>query len=294
MKYFVFEAGSRCGLSAELFFRQFKDSHSCDHSIVLVDSDFNYVKMPTEYHDTNRLLENDAIKLLESDSKQCSIFPADELARQSKSIVTKVANKNDYSRVKPILYNKKEFTQKIQDIGNRLVHIPKVFDCDNVFLRPNTMSAGSKGLLHLDNYCVTEYKEFVAEYVIDVDNTQNTPIIYPRKVSLKNGYDNYIQFVSPRSIQYAAIFTFVVDFVNLLQEYKYKIFHIQLGEDKDGNLWYIESPKRISGTSAVNMLLGYNPFASIKGVDSELKCRIDYSTIYKYDYLLMKLSEIVW
>ena len=142
MKYLVFEAGGRAGLSAELFFinRVSKDNGD---SLVLADMDGTYRLCPCP-DGVSRVGEDEALAMIASDASGCTVFPADELARQSKPAVFDLASRNPMVAVERWFYNKRCMNERLAAAteGCR-IRIPETFSLDDVFMRPNTMSAGS-------------------------------------------------------------------------------------------------------------------------------------------------------
>lgn len=136
----------------------------------------------------------------------------------------------------------------------------------------------------------------VKEYVIDAAIVNNLLSCRSREVKLNQGYDKFIKFTPLHEEK----------FMNLLCELSLKtlgtplnglfdgIFHVQIAEDSHGDLWFIEASKRLSGTSLVNLAVGFNPVLNIMGIYDDQKAFsniADTGVWFSYDYLLSKISS---
>ena len=293
MKYLVFEAGGRAGLSAELFFanRVRKDD---GNSLVMADMDTTYIQCPCPAG-VSRVLESDALAMIAADASSCAVFPADELARQGKPAVFDLAARNPMVAVEKWFFNKRGMNLKLAQITSGCqINIPETFSLDDVFMRPNTMSAGSHGVGRLENTCITRRVEIAHEYVVDVNWTAEEPVIYAREVKIKNGYDKYLKFLGAGSKVARAVDEFVRAIRAKAPLMVTGIFHIQLIEDPAGQIFFVEYSKRISGTSIVNLFRGYNPFDALTGVQTPVFTG-DFAkedVWYRYEDFMMNLYKL--
>ena len=284
MNYIVFEAGSRAGFSALIFFLDFKKSHNGEDNLILVDSDKVFIetirgKFENVYAYTETEYDNGSVVF-----SDLIVFPADELKRQKREVDSGI---RWYNEVEEKFYNKKYINQLLCKCG---INVPKTFECHNVFIRPNTYSAGSKGVYGIENVSVTEKIDIENEYVVDAfchrKEVQIILSVYPREVVLRNGYDKYIKFLPSDS----DVVEFVKELVQKCDIGLFNgVFNVQIVRSrKDHKLYYIESSKRISGTSCVNLLLGYNPFCKINELElEEIKHNmIEINKWYSYEQLL--------
>lgn len=265
MKYLVFEAGGRAGLSAELFFvnRACRDKGD---SLILADMDPTYRLCPAPAG-VRRVGEDEALALIAADPSDCSVFPADELARQGKPAVFDLAARDPRVAVDHWFYDKRRMNETLASVTDGCtIRIPETFSLDDVFMRPNTMSAGSHGVGRLANTCITRRVEIAREYVVDVNWTAGEPAVYAREVKIKNGYDKYLRFLPRDSKVSSAVDEFIHTIKTAVPLLVTGIFHIQLIENPAGEVFFVEYSKRISGTSIVNLFRGYNPFDAFAGV----------------------------
>ena len=293
MKYLVFEAGGRAGLSAELFFvnRLRRDD---GNSLVLADLDATYRRCPCPAG-VSRVGEEEALALIGGNASDCAVFPADELARQSKPAVSALAARDPFVAVEPWFYNKRRMNERLALVTDGCrIRIPDTFSLEDVFMRPNTMSAGCRGVGALENICITQRVEIAHEYVIDVNWTADEPVIYAREVRIKNGYDKYLQFLGKQSRIALAVDEFVHAVRRSVPKLVTGIFHIQLIENPDGEIFFVEYSKRISGTAIVNLFRGYNPFDALAGSETPVykgDCAKE-NVWYRYEDFIMNLSKI--
>lgn len=300
MRYFVFEAGSRCGFSAEQFFINYqKTIGGNDDLLFLVDSDPSFRAVETPYDNISRISEKDALEMLAEDSSYAMIFPADELSRQSKDVVSSVASHHPISKVEPAYYNKRNVNLALVNNPSPIV-IPFTFKMDGVVIKPNTMSAGSKGIQFLDNVCVSKKIDIQQEYVVDIYCDEEQTLMYGREVKLRSGYDKLVRFLEDDDPIYDAVRKFVeyaqtTDIGNLF----YGIFHLQLAKNKNGHLFFIEASKRLSGTSIVNIVRGYNPFCLLNDVEYTPQSKrrnnvcFEINKWYRFEDILLSLHKYV-
>ena len=292
MNYLVFEAGGRAGLSAELFFlnRTLPDD---GNRLILADMDQTYRLCPAG-RDVVRTGEDEALAMIAAQPQDCCVFPADELARQAKSAVFELAAGDPMTAVEKWFYDKRRMNETLGRITDGCtIKVPETFSLDDVFMRPNTMSAGSHGVGRLENTCITRYVQIAHEYVVDVDYTGEEPRIFAREVRIKNGYDKYLRFLPADSRVSCAAGEFVRAIRRAEPLPATGVFHIQLIENPAGDIYFVEYSKRISGTSIVNLYRGFNPFDSFAGVETKvwLGRSVHEETWYRYEDLLLTLYE---
>ena len=108
-KYIVFEAGSRAGLSAEIFFRAWQKQNGWENGngdvLYLADSDPTYCSVPSQSENIIRISEQEAVNLIQS-GEDVVAFPGDELTRQLNPVVRNAVQDDDYARVSPLWYDK--------------------------------------------------------------------------------------------------------------------------------------------------------------------------------------------
>ena len=278
----VFEAGSRAGLSALTFFRQYKKLTKCDDNLFMVDDDKVFLATNNERYDSVKTLCGSV--LIREYLGDFIVFPADELTRQRGC---KYGASEWFNCVGQEMYDKRFVTAMLESRG---VSVPKTLMAEEVIAKPNTMSAGSKGIMNLDDYCVQQRIDIAHEYVVDMFVGENGEIVklFPREVKLRSGYDKYVRFLYGGH----KVANFAYDVVNadVLGMFRGPC-HIQVVEDHSGKLYYIEGSKRISGTSLVNILRGYNPFCLLNDVETSVN---DYDEDWHtFEELLIKVEEIV-
>lgn len=294
MKYLVFEAGGRAGLSAELFFinRVSKDD---GNSLVMADIDTFYRQCPCPVG-ISRVSEDVALDMIDKEASTCAIFPADELSRQSKSAVFNLASHNPFVAVDKWFYNKRYVNERLSEATDGcIIKIPETFSLDDVFMRPNTMSAGSNGVRRLENTCITRNIVIAHEYVIDVNWTAEEPVVYAREVRIKNGYDKYLRFLDTNDRITLAVYEFIQAVHASYPKMMTGIFHIQLIENPAGELYFVEYSKRISGTSIVNQFRGFNPFDTLASIETPIyKGDFANNNIwYRYEDFIINLNKIL-
>lgn len=286
MIWIVYESGSRCGLSAQMFFTQYIKLTKSTDVMYCIDIDETFKESSRNmFNAPIKKFGEDEYEFVKDFGQPYAIFPADELTRQKAG--NRVIEKSWFNSVKPEYYDKR-YVNKHLDIAG--LNVPKTFNCTDVFLRPNIFSAGSKGVYRLDNVCVSEFIDIDKEYVVDcfVNPAESTPIIIAREVKLHYGYDKYIRIVEDED---------VINFAKkVISNAPIGMFigpcHMQLMRDRKGNLYYIEGSKRISGTSLVLMNVGYNPFMLLSGMKCDIKISDEMKEWHIYEELYGKAIDL--
>lgn len=276
--YIVFESGGRAGYSAKLCYL-YAQRKGLVNGRNLVMADTNPIF--SQLFPLGAVIYSNEIGSLDDSI----VFPADELTRQR--------NPERYG-VKSWWYDKLRVNEILAErINYHLVRIPTTFSFDNVCIRPNAESAGSKGLQMLENVCVSSLIEKRTEYVIDCIGSE----MWAREVQLKNGYDQYVKFLPMDHPVYVAS----KEIIEQAQFTKLKglfngIFHLQLMEDQNGVLYFIEASNRISGSSLVNIPFGFNPFAHLEGyqVERNVTNDIHENCWYRYEDILEYVAKQIY
>lgn len=279
----VFEAGSRAGLSALMFFRHYKSTTGNDDNLILVDDDKVFLATNNERYDCVKALSSNTLCL--EHLGDYDVFPADELTRQRGH---KFGAREWFNSVRQEMYDKRFVTAMLESRG---VSVPKTLMAEGVIVKPNSMSAGCKGIVCYDDCCVQQRIDIAHEYVVDmfVDQYGEMVQMFPREVKLRAGYDRYIRLLP--DTHKVADFARRVVLSDALGMFRGPC-HIQVVEDHSGKMYYIEGSKRISGTSLVNILKGYNPFMLL--YDEELMVIKDFDdNWHTFEELLIKVEEIV-
>lgn len=292
MRYVVFEAGSRAGLSALLFFCQFQKKSKTRDTLLLVDSDEYFAKTIGKRFGSNVDAVSEAewyASLLKSNEsiRETQVFPADELTRQKG---THLATEW-WNRVRPEFYDKAYVNLCMEKNG---ISVPKTFNVSGrLIVKPNSLSAGSRGLCFFDDVCVSERIDIVHEYVVDCfyDPEANETEVHARETRLKNGYDKYIRFLP----QNDKVVSFAIEILKTQPVYEMLVgpCHLQIAEDASGKLYYIEGSKRISGTSLVFLLDGYNPFFNISGF-TQGKTKPRVNEWFSYEQVMQEAWRLVY
>ena len=286
--WIVFEAGSRAGLSALTFFRQYRKEYGSNDSLCLIDDDETFRELYTDlYREGVSVLsksELDKMWHLEGALYDNVVFPADELTRQSGC---PQCPSYWFNMVFKCYYDKRFVTKMLERAG---VSVPATLEAENVIVKPNSMSAGSKGIHTFDDYCVQQRINVKHEYVVDmfVDEKKNIVQLFPREVKLRAGYDKYIRFLClDHKVAKFAKSIVAADSIGIFRG----PCHVQIIEDAYGRLYFVEGSKRISGSSIVNILRGYNPFALLNNIVPEYK-EVDEEW-HLFDDLLVKVMEVL-
>lgn len=281
-QWVVFEAGSRAGLSALMFFRQYKNLYPNDDQLFMVDDDKVFLATNNEVYDSVKTMcsRNLCVEHL----GEYTVFPADELTRQRGH---SYGTKEWFNNVSQEMYDKRFVTAMLESRG---VSVPKTLMAESVIVKPNSLSAGGKGIMNFEDYCVQQRIDIAHEYVVDmfVDQAGEIVQLFAREVKLRAGYDRYIRFLFDGH----KVARFAIEVVNadVLGMFRGPC-HIQVVEDQNGQLYYIEGSKRISGTSLVNILRGYNPFVLLSGKEPVVSS-VDEDW-HTFEELLIKAEEII-
>lgn len=297
-KYIVFEAGSRAGLSAEIFFRAWRKQNGWDDGngdvLYLADSDQTYCSVPSESDNIIRISEQEAVNLIQS-GEDVVVFPGDELTRQLNPVVRNAVQDDDYARVSPLWYDKAHVNNVLAElvsIDQCKIRIPLTFGLTDAFIKPNKASAGSKGLELKVDVCVSQIIDIRREFVADVLYDGNYVNVFPREVKLRSGYDKMIRLLPPLSRISREVRKFVECVSSQVELFAPGIFHIQLAEDTNGDLFYIESSRRISGTSLVNLANGFNPFCFMNRVKTDvIVTRFEDGKWFRYEDFVLDIEN---
>ena len=297
-KYIVFEAGSRAGLSAEIFFRAWRKQNGWDDGngdvLYLADSDQTYCSVPSESDNIIRISEQEAVNLIQS-GEDVVVFPGDELTRQLNPVVRNAVQDDDYARVSPLWYDKAHVNNVLAElvsIDQCKIRIPLTFGLTDAFIKPNKASAGSKGLELKVDVCVSQIIDIRREFVADVLYDGNYVNVFPREVKLRSGYDKMIRLLPPSSRISREVRKFVECVSSQVELFAPGIFHIQLAEDTNGDLFYIESSRRISGTSLVNLANGFNPFCFMNRVKTDvIVTRFEDGKWFRYEDFVLDIEN---
>lgn len=297
-KYIVFEAGSRAGLSAEIFFRAWRKQNGWDDGhgdvLYLADSDQTYCSVPSQSENIIRISEQDAVNLIQS-GEDVVVFPGDELTRQLNPVVRNAVQDDDYARVSPLWYDKAHVNNVLAElvsIDQCKIRIPLTFGLTDAFIKPNKASAGSKGLESKGDVCVSQIIDIRREFVADVLYDGNYINVFPREVKLRSGYDKMIRLLPPLSRISREVRKFVECVSSQVELFAPGIFHIQLAEDTNGDLFYIEASRRISGTSIVNLANGFNPFCFMNRVKTDVfVTRFEDGKWFRYEDFVLDIEN---
>lgn len=297
-KYIVFEAGSRAGLSAEIFFRAWQKQNGRENGngdvLYLADSDPTYCSVPSQSENIIRISEQEAVNLIQS-GEDVVVFPGDELTRQLNPVVRNAVQDDDYARVSPLWYDKAHVNNilaELVSLDQCKIRIPLTFGLTDAFIKPNKASAGSKGLELKGDVCVSQIIDIRREFVADVLYDGNYVNVYPREVKLRSGYDKMIRLLPPLSRISKEVRKFVECVSSQVELFAPGIFHIQLAEDTNGDLFYIEASRRISGTSLVNLANGFNPFCFMNRVKTDVfVTRFEDGKWFRYEDFVLDIEN---
>lgn len=297
-KYIVFEAGSRAGLSAEIFFRAWRKQNGWDDGhgdvLYLADSDQTYCSVPSESDNIIRISEQEAVNLIQS-GEDVVVFPGDELTRQLNPVVRNAVQDDDYARVSSLWYDKAHVNNVLAElvsIDQCKIRIPLTFGLTDAFIKPNKASAGSKGLELKGDVCVSQIIDIRREFVADILYDGNYINVFPREVKLRSGYDKMIRLLPPLSRISREVRKFVECVSSQVELFAPGIFHIQLAEDTNGDLFYIEASRRISGTSLVNLANGFNPFCFMNRVKTDvIVTRFEDGKWFRYEDFVLDIEN---
>lgn len=295
MKYVVFEAGSRAGFSAEMFFRAWKQQHpERNVKMVLCDTDPDYATLPYP-EGVVRKIDKGVYSFLEH--KNTRVFPADELTRQKNAFVRKATALDPMSSVDSWFYEKTTVNGLLGRLteGKCFIKVPNTFSLNRVCIKPNTLSAGSRNISFSENVCVSELVDITSEYVVDVLEKDDYFSIFAREIKLRSGYDKMVKFLPDTHKLVAAVRQFI-ELVNLEVDCTLfrGIFHLQIAEDCNGQYFFIEASKRISGSSIVNIFRGFNPFDILEDTAPVIyDTPFVFDKWYRYEDLVSVLTKIV-
>lgn len=297
MNYVVFESGSRAGFSAEMFFRIWKKHHKDnDAKLILSDIDTLFSELPTAHSDIERKKDWQTIARLSL--KNCRIFPGDEMTRQDYQVVRDFVKNDHYASVEQWFYDKSRVNALLASVvgASCPIKIPKTFDLNSICVKPNTMSAGSRNIEFKDNVCVSEKIDIQHEYVVDVLEKNGEFNIFAREVVLRQGYDKFIKLLDEKHKLTSAVRCFLKLVSHKIRATLFKgIFHIQVAEDINGDFYFIEASKRISGSSIVNVYNGFNPFDALENTTPFICATnpFSYNKWYRFEEMVSSLSLVL-
>lgn len=297
MNYVVFESGSRAGFSAEMFFRIWKKRYPDNNAkLILSDIDTLFSELPTTHPDIERQKDWQAIARLSL--KNYRVFPGDEMTRQDYQVVRDFVKNDYYASVEQWFYDKSRVNALLASVvgASCPIKIPKTFDLNSVCVKPNTMSAGSRNIEFKDNVCVSEKIDIQHEYVIDVIEKDGEFNIFAREVVLRQGYDKFIKLLDEKHKLTSAVRCFLKLVSHKIRAILFKgIFHIQVAEDINGDFYFIEASKRISGSSIVNVYNGFNPFDALENTTPFICAdnSFSYNKWYRFEEMISRLSLVL-
>lgn len=177
------------------------------------------------------------------------VVPCDEYFRARNPHLPCSKSTGDLSKAHDKLWAYRTLT----GAGLASVHLPALLP--RAVIRPRH-GAGSKGLTLSDaSHVVTAYVEHVAEYVVDVDT--HAGVTAPRQThALKNGADTFVTLIGAAHPRYPALRLAAWDVMRALG--LKGIGNVQLLEDAEGRLWFVEASARLSGSAWVNTHVGLN------------------------------------
>lgn len=297
MNYVVFESGSRAGFSAEMFFRVWKNRHKDnDAKLILSDANLLFSEMPTTHTEIERL--EDKLTIARLSNKNYRVFPGDEMTRQIYQEVQDFVRNDYYASVEQWFYDKSRVNTLLTSVvgASCPIKIPKTFDLNSVCIKPNTMSAGSRNIEFNENGCVSEKIDIQHEYVVDVLERNGEFNIFAREVVLRQGYDKFIKLLDETHKFTSAIRRFLKLVSSKIKATLFKgIFHIQVAEDTNGDFYFIEASKRISGSSIVNVYNGFNPFDALENTTPFICATnpFSYNKWYRFEEMVTRLSFVL-
>lgn len=158
------------------------------------------------------------------------------------------------------------------------------------------MSAGSRNIEFNENVCVSEKIDIQHEYVVDVLERNGEFNIFAREVVLRQGYDKFIKLLDETHKLTSAIRRFLKLVSSKIKATLFKgIFHIQVAEDTNGDFYFIEASKRISGSSIVNVYNGFNPFDALENTTPFICATnpFSYNKWYRFEEMVTRLSFVL-
>lgn len=217
------------------------------------------------------------------------------MTRQLNPVVRNAVQDDDYARVSPLWYDKAHVNNVLAElvsIDQCKIRIPLTFGLTDAFIKPNKASAGSKGLELKGDVCVSQIIDIRREFVADVLYDGNYVNVFPREVKLRSGYDKMIRLLPPLSRISREVRKFVECVSSQVELFAPGIFHIQLAEDTNGDLFYIEASRRISGTSLVNLANGFNPFCFMNRVKTDvIVTRFEDGKWFRYEDFVLDIEN---
>ena len=118
--------------------------------------------------------------------------------------------------------------------------------------------------------------------------------LFPREVRLRAGYDKLIKLIDPHGSFADGVRKFIELVTPKFPLFAPGIFHIQLAEDAAGSLFYIESSRRISGTSLVNLPNGFNPFCFMNGMKGKtVSHRFKFGSWFRYEDFVLEVESLI-
>ncbi len=295
MKYVVFEAGSRAGFSAEFFYLAWKKNHpDSDVELVMGDSDPTFAMIPAAAGVTR---ENDKVAAALLGTEGCRAFPGDELTRQRNDEVRGAVSADRMAAVEPWYYEKARVNRTLERLAgeNAGVRVPRTFTLESVCVKPNSGSAGSRGVEFKENVCVSELIDIKREYVVDVLEQNGEYRIFARETKLRCGYDKLVRLLPESDPLVAAVRRFI-ETVNARWDATlfHDVFHMQIAENPAGEYYFIEASKRISGSAIVNIFRGFNPFDVLEDtVPAVYPNPFSDDRWYRFEDFVARLSLVV-
>ena len=294
MKYVVFEAGSRAGFSAEFFYLAWKKNHpGRDVQLVMADSDTTFTLVPAE-DGVER--ENDKVAAARLGGEGYRAFPGDELTRQRNDAVRGAISADRMAAVETWSYEKARVNRTLERLAgdDAGIRVPRTFMMESVCVKPNSGSAGSRGVEFKENVCVSELIDIKREYVVDVLEQDGDYRIYARETKLRCGYDKLVRLLPQGHPLVAAVRKFI-NTVNARWDATlfHDVFHLQIAENGAGEYYFIEASKRISGSAIVNIFKGFNPFDVLEGTAPAVYPNpFDDDRWYRFEDFVARLSLV--
>lgn len=259
--YVVFEAGSRAGFSAEMFYRVWHNHHpEAQVRLVMADSDPTFACIPSP---EGVVRENDKVAAAALQKYDYKAFPGDELTRQRDVAVQRAIASDALAAVSPWYYEKATVNRMLEKLAGEDagIRVPRTFDFEAVCVKPNSQSAGSRGVEFKEGVCVSELIDIKREYVVDVLEQNDVYRIFARETVLRSGYDKLVRLLPADHSLVAAVRKFVTAVNAGTDAGLFRgVFHLQVAENPAGDYYFIEASKRISGSAIVNVFRGFNPF----------------------------------
>ncbi len=295
MNYIVFEAGSRAGFSAEMFYRAWRRHHpDSDVRLIMADSDTTFARIPAP---DGVVRENDKVAAARLGTPGYKAFPGDELTRQRDLHVQGAVASDPMACVEPWFYEKATVNRTLERLtGNAAgIRIPRTFEFESVCVKPNSLSAGSRNVEFKEGMCVSELIDIEREYVVDVLETGGNYRIFARETKLRCGYDKLVRLLPSDHSLVAAVRSFVTA-VNAGSDASLfrGVFHLQIAETPSGEYYFIEASKRISGSAIVNVFRGFNPFDVLESTEPVACCNpFAEDEWYRFEDFVAELAKVL-